>query len=358
MADSSVPITAGSGTNIDAQLPSGGDYQQTITIGDGANAGRVSAVEALGSKNALDVNLAGSAGGVANTGPTTMAAAASVQAAVANSGSGTIVMFGGSYTAMLVVFEGSADGGTNWFPIDVVRTDGSATVLTEQFAAAGVRAWNFMATGYTHVRIRSVSGTVTTGPSIIITQGPFLLDPSPSVPPVDGARYSYSSALNETSVAAAVTTSVPVWELVNPSGSGKLIRITRIAWEVTLATAGTVPLILLQKRTAASTGGTAVSQTIAKHDTLNPTVSATSKYYTAIPTVAGSSLGNPRSIRVFGVATTMTAQPNIVEWTFGNRPSQALVLRPAESVNLQGIAAFGTAPTLTGNVEWTEEAFQ
>lgn len=30
MADSSVPITAGSGTNIDTQVPTGGDHRQVV----------------------------------------------------------------------------------------------------------------------------------------------------------------------------------------------------------------------------------------------------------------------------------------------------------------------------------------
>jgi hypothetical protein len=34
LADSSVPISAGAGTNIDSQVPSGGDHRQVIVVGD------------------------------------------------------------------------------------------------------------------------------------------------------------------------------------------------------------------------------------------------------------------------------------------------------------------------------------
>lgn len=338
---------------------SGGVVHMPVSVlGDPAIAANLANILALaGGVGALQVNLAGSQGAPAITTGTVSAAGNTVVASVGSQGNGTIVLYGGTYTALTLLFEASIDN-TNWFPIDVVRADGSGVIpggVGEQFAATGVRAWNFMAPGYQQVRARVGAITQTVVPTISITQGPFLYDPSPSVAPIDGNRPSYSATLNSTSVAAAVTTSVPVWEMVNPTGSGKLVRVTRLAWELTLATAGTVPLVVLQKRTAASTGGTAVTQTATQHDTLNGAPSVTNKYYTAIPTVAGSSLGNARSIRVFGPATTLTTTPTLVEWLFGNRPAQSLVLRPGESVNLQGIAAFGTAPTITGGVEWTEE---
>jgi hypothetical protein len=355
MADTAVAITPGTGASIDAQSVAGGDLQQTITIGDGANAGRVAGVEALGNKNALDINLAGSSGGVAQVSGTLSSGTANVAATVSNSGNGTIVMFGGTYTALAVVFEATVDG-TNWFPIDAVRSDGSAIVLSEQFAAAGIRAWNFMATGYSQVRIRATSGTLTTGPSIIIVQGPMVLDPSPTIAPIDGTRPTFSSALNETNVANAVTASVPMWELVNPTASGKLVRITEIMFSVSGLTAAAMAAVNLQVRSAASTGGTAVTETIRRHDTLNPAPSATSKLYTAIPTVAGSVLGYPRSARIF--ASTATTQPETKQWQFGSRPGQAGVLRPGESINLQNPAAWATAPILGGHIEWTEESYQ
>jgi hypothetical protein len=50
MADSAVSVldSAGTARSVDAQLPSGGDYQQTVTVGDGVNAGRVAGVDSTG----------------------------------------------------------------------------------------------------------------------------------------------------------------------------------------------------------------------------------------------------------------------------------------------------------------------
>lgn len=46
MADSSVQITAGSGTNIDTHVPTGGDHRQVVVIGDPNTVGGVAPVDA------------------------------------------------------------------------------------------------------------------------------------------------------------------------------------------------------------------------------------------------------------------------------------------------------------------------
>lgn len=46
MADSQVPITAGSGTNIDTQVPTGGDHRQVVVLGDPNTIAGVAAVDA------------------------------------------------------------------------------------------------------------------------------------------------------------------------------------------------------------------------------------------------------------------------------------------------------------------------
>jgi hypothetical protein len=47
MANSQVPITAGSGTNIDTELPAGGDHRQVIVVGDPATTAGVAPVTSL-----------------------------------------------------------------------------------------------------------------------------------------------------------------------------------------------------------------------------------------------------------------------------------------------------------------------
>jgi hypothetical protein len=150
----------------------------------------------------------------------------------------------------------------------------------------------------------------------------------------DGLKATYSATLNNTIVASAVTTTVPIWEISNPAASGKVLRVTKLQFLVTLTTAGAYNLHLV-KRSA--------------------TVGVV-KLYTAAPT-AGATVGIIRHNRAWGFATTLTATQPLADflWEFGNGPEQAVVLRAGEALSLQSPAAFGTAPTLTGSVEWSEE---
>lgn len=333
----------------------GGAHQPVQTLADAA--GNLLGATAAGAKTVLDVNIAASGSPVPAVSAALTGNGASVSANIASSGNATITLFGGTFTNLPVIFEASADGGTTWFPIDVTRSDGQwigvATTIPSQ--AALPMAFNTMLPGYTNVRVRQtgVATAQTVNPTAGIYQGPFLVDSSPTVPPVDGTRLTYSAVLNAAAAASAVTTSAPLWELVN-TGAGVTLRIIRLSFQLTLATAGAAPLLLLQKRTLASTGGTSTLGSSVPYDSSARASAATSRLYTVAPALAGTGV-NVRSLRVYGVATTMVAQPPTFELTFGNRPSQALILRSNESLNLQGIAAFATAPTLTGDVEWTEE---
>jgi hypothetical protein len=173
----------------------------------------------------------------------------------------------------------------------------------------------------------------------------------------DGLKATYEATLNSTGVAAAVTTTVPVWELSNPAGSGKVLRVTLLDITLTLATAAGYTLNAV-KRSTISTSGTAVTQTAVPLDSTNPAAVGVNKLYTVAPT-AGTTVGLIRYLRGWGFATTLTAtQPpaSSAVWTFGQGPGQALVLRPGEALSLQSPTAFSSAPTITGHVEWTEEA--
>jgi hypothetical protein len=124
---------------------------------------------------------------------------------------------------------------------------------------------------------------------------------------------------------------------------------------VTLATAGAYNLHLV-KRSTISTSGTAVTQTNVPHDSTSAAAVAVNKLYTVAPT-AGTTVGIVRHNRAWGFATTLTATQPLGDfiWEFGNGPQQAHVLQAGQALSLQSPAAFGTAPTITGSVEWSEE---
>jgi hypothetical protein len=171
----------------------------------------------------------------------------------------------------------------------------------------------------------------------------------------DGLKATYSATLNNTIVASAVTTTVPIWEISNPAASGKIVRVTKLQFLVTLATAGAYNLHLV-KRSTISTAGTAVTQTSVPHDSTSAAAVGVVKLYTAAPT-AGTTVGIVRHNRAWGFATTLTATQPLADftWEFGNGPQQAHVLQAGQALSLQSPAAFGTAPTITGSVEWSEE---
>jgi hypothetical protein len=293
----------------------------------------------------LPVNLAASQGNVSNTSGTLAAAINSaVTATVGASGNGTIVVFGGTFTNLPIAFEASVDG-TNYFAIDVTRVDGYQVLTGLTLTGAGIYAYNFMCPGYSNVRVRvTAAGTVTTAPSVIITQGPFLYDPSPSVSPIDSPKGTYVASVTGMST----TIASDVFRLVG--SASRTVRVTAI--EVACTTGGaTNSRIQLIKRTTANSGGTTSTATVGAYDSTDPAATATANGYTAAPTLgnAGPTVGN-------GPAFTAAAGSFSYAKTWGARPSKALVLRgTGESLCVNNAVAIGTSGSWTITVEWTEE---
>jgi hypothetical protein len=312
----------------------------------GLDVGIGTGTEALMSSTApMPVELKASGGNVAQTSGTLAAAInTAVTAAVGSMGNGTVVIYGGTFTNLPLVFEASVDG-TNYFPIDVVRADGYQVLTSITLTTAGVYAWNFMCPGYTNVRVRvSATGTVTTGPSVIITQGPFLYDPSPSIAPLDSPKATYVASVTGMSTTIAS-------DVFRLSGSAsKVVRVTAI--EVACTTgAATNSRIQLIKRTTANSGGTTSAATVGALDSSDPAATATATGYTAAPTpgTAGPTVGN-------GPAFTSAAGSFSYAKTWGARPSKALVLRgTGESLCVNNAVAIGTSGSWTITVEFTEE---
>jgi hypothetical protein len=215
------------------------------------------------------------------------------------------------------------------------------------------------------VTCETYNGTDSITVQIVTTEAPssvFQNSPLPAgssligqVAPSDGLRTSYSGAMNPTNT-PGIANALDQWVLQNPAGSGKILRLTRLMANVALATAaiGTVSLV---KRSTLNTGGTVVAGGKVAHDSTNPASAvATQGAYSAAPTASGTLAGIVRQERLSIPA--VTAAPARIEWTF-DRPAQAEVLRPGEQFSLTvgtlANAAAATAPTVSGDVEWTEE---
>ena len=177
------------------------------------------------------------------------------------------------------------------------------------------------------------------------------------VGPTDGQKATYSVAKVGLVPANSAT------DIFTISAGGLLVRVTRIEiiGTSTAATAAALDVLLL-KRSSANTGGTSTgSPTPVAHDSQNAAPSATVLAYTANPaglgTLVGTAIRNQKLMLALATYTSTDFPPmDRVNWEFGNRPSQALVLRPGEvlAINLNGVTPTATA-SLNIAAEFSEE---
>ena len=166
--------------------------------------------------------------------------------------------------------------------------------------------------------------------------------------PFDGAKATYSAAkLN-----------------LNPQGSDiftitgsatKTIRVTRIEVSFTQSIYNTNDVLLI-KRSTANTAGSSTAVPAVPHDSSSAAATATVLCYTSNPTL-GTAVGTMRAAKVFGQATSEPYAGSVVlVWDFGDRPSQAVVLRGITQVlaiNLNSVTISGASFDIS--IEWTEE---
>jgi hypothetical protein len=160
---------------------------------------------------------------------------------------------------------------------------------------------------------------------------------------LDGDRPTFSAGV----VAAA---GVVGDTLVLTGSASRTIRVTRIAITGNATVAADLDITLV-KRSAIDTGGTSSAVTIAAHDS-SDTATATLALYTVAPT-AGTSAGIIRAAKVF--ASTPATAPVIQQWTFGDGPKRALVLRGITQQLAIAFSAVLTGGSFNIDIEWTEE---
>jgi hypothetical protein len=304
-----------------------------------------SGTEALMSPaNPMPVNLASSSSNVTNAAGSLTGSGTSVSLAIGSQGNGTIYLGLTGSTNVPMAFEGSVDG-TNFFPIDVARSDGQHVLPGFGTFSTGIFAYNYLASGYATVRVRQTAAAGTQGTvAVILTGGPFLVDYSPTVPPVDGTRSTYMAGVQGFSSTFA-------GDMFRLTGSAtRTIRIIR--FEVTLTTGGaTNTRFGITKRTGFTAGTAGTTPTIGAIDSTSGAATAASSTATAAGT-AGT------TVAILGSAPGFTSAAGTVgyQWTFGNRPGQAVVLRgTGEHFVFNNSSAPGTSGSWNIVVEFTEE---
>jgi len=156
----------------------------------------------------------------------------------------------------------------------------------------------------------------------------------------------------------AVTATVPIWNLIGSATKTVIVKRIRISG-ISIATAVNYLGINLLKNSTATTGGTSTTLVNVPLDSLSAAATAVIKAYTVGGT-AGTLIGHIVSDRVIapitGTAAALQFAPDIIFNFADIGGSGGIVLRSAaEEIALQYPVAAATVPTLSIDVEWTEE---
>lgn len=166
----------------------------------------------------------------------------------------------------------------------------------------------------------------------------------------EGRKGTYSASVVGMAVAATPT------DIFTLTGSAsKTIRITRLGFSGTAATAGIINVAVV-KRSTADTSGTSTNPAAVPHDSNNAAATATVAAYTANPTL-GSIVGSALRTAKLALPLATASGVDAVEYNFGDRNGQGIVLRGTGQVfalNGQGSTLPG-ATTINVDIEWTEE---
>jgi hypothetical protein len=166
----------------------------------------------------------------------------------------------------------------------------------------------------------------------------------------EGRKQSYRvGVVGFTPIASATAPAISV-----TGSSTKTIRISRIRLSVSAATGITANVSLL--RFSALSGGTANSQAanIAKMDTNDAAATAVVNQWSAAATTA-TSAGIFTAERYEVITAAVSSQPGAIEWDFGDKNAQSLVLRGTSDFAGFLFSGVGTTPVADCWIEWTEE---
>jgi hypothetical protein len=329
--------------------------------------GNVTTATVLGSKNGLDVNIAGSGAAFTTAAQTISASATNVSgtasttamcvAAVASAGNATVTINTAAFVGTLV-FEASDDGGTTYYTVAAGREDGTGQDYQVVYTITALyqRIWIVGLAGVTHFRVRCSAFTSGTA-AIRITPGPFLIEPNPIAltMPVDGIKATYGAGhISGGGFASALTGGVAVWRLLG--SASKVVKLTHL--DVAVVIGGTAPTgffpVVLRKASASTGGTTGTPLSSGPLDTNDPAATGAPVHYTAAPSGGGVSTAVIRLFRAAIAVGTFSWS-----WDWSGHPAKCPTIRgTGEEIHLAFIQTLGgTSPTATWTIaaEWTEE---
>lgn len=296
----------------------------------------------VSTKHAMDVNVTSSAAANDTTGSGTITALSGAVTASTTGCSTASFYVTGTWVGTISA-EVSVNG-VNFSPINGIQTDKPNPVLVGSFSSNLTLL--VPCGGYRAVRLRSsafTSGTVnvTWVASVGVNTQNVLATPT------DGSKATFSAGVNSLNLALLAT------DVFSITGSAtKTIRITNMF--AVFSGAGALVTATIVKRSTANSGGTFTTATAVPHDNSNPAATATVRAYTLNPTL-GTLVGNVRSTSTNSPLVSGTTNPAAINFTFGDRPGQAIILRGTGDVLAFNLAGVTLAGTVTAYVEWTEE---
>jgi hypothetical protein len=171
-----------------------------------------------------------------------------------------------------------------------------------------------------------------------------------AVSPEDGGKATYSAAA--TAIVPA-TTAGAIFTLRGSATANAVVRLTRCHVSGIATTAITLD-VTLEKWSAAPTGGTAITApTMVAHDSSSGAAGALVAGYTVAPT-RGTLVGVMRSGKL-ALPLAASSQGPEIEWEFGVRPSQCVVLRGNTQYAAILISAIPAGGSIDVSMEWTED---
>lgn len=166
----------------------------------------------------------------------------------------------------------------------------------------------------------------------------------------EGQKPTYSAAITGLAIASAATDVFTIF-----GSASKTVRITRISVGGVSTSISALPVLLI-KRSTADSSGVSTSPTMVAHDSNDAAATASVAAYTANPTL-GSTVGTMQARRItFTTGGAGVAEiPNVFD--FENRGERAIVLRGTAqglAINLNG-ASIPSGLTLDIDITWSEE---
>jgi hypothetical protein len=168
---------------------------------------------------------------------------------------------------------------------------------------------------------------------------------------IDLTKATYSASYNGASVAAAATDA-----FVITGSATKTVRVMRVQATGTQTTAGLVPMNLVKRSTADSSGTTTVVTPV-PHDSVSAAATATVTVYSGNPTVGNPLANTMVSSKVLVPAPASVVTSDVDGFLFeARRPAQAIVLRgTAQQLALNFSGATLVGASMNYGIEWTEE---